>query len=45
MGDLQTRGAIVEGMDTEGHFTVVKAQVPLAQLGNYASSLRSFTQG
>src|SRR6476620_10683638 len=28
LGDIQQKRGIVEGMDTEGHFTVVKAQVP-----------------
>ncbi|MEI6184142.1 MAG: elongation factor G [Bacteroidota bacterium] len=45
MGDLQARRARVEGMDTEGHFTVVKAKVPLAEMHSYASTLRSLTQG
>ena len=45
MGDLQSRRAIVEGFDAEGHFTVIKAQVPHAEMYNYASALRSLTQG
>lgn len=45
IGDLQTRRAIVEGMDTEGHFSKVIARVPLAELHDYSSSLRSITQG
>ena len=45
MGDLQMRRGMVEGYDTEGHFTVVKAKVPNAEMFQYASSLRSFTQG
>ena len=45
IGDLQTRRAIVEGMDTEGHFTKVIAKVPLAEMHDYSSSLRSITQG
>jgi elongation factor G len=45
MGDLQARRAIVEGFDTEGHFTVIKAKVPQAEMHGYASSLRSLTQG
>jgi elongation factor G len=45
MGDLQTRRAMVEGIDSQGHFTVVKAKVPLAEMDGYASSLRSLTQG
>jgi elongation factor G len=45
MGDLQSRRAIVEGFDTEGHFTVVRAKVPHAEMHGYASTLRSLTQG
>ncbi len=45
IGDLQTRRAIVEGMDTEGHFTKVITKVPLAEMADYSSSLRSITQG
>ncbi|MCX6317157.1 MAG: elongation factor G [Bacteroidetes bacterium] len=45
MGDLQSRRAIVEGIDTEGHFQKVIAKVPLAEMDGYCSSLRSITQG
>ncbi|MDP4151630.1 MAG: elongation factor G [Bacteroidota bacterium] len=45
ISDLQTRRAIMEGMDTEGHFTKVIARVPLAEMYDYSSSLRSITQG
>jgi elongation factor G len=45
MGDLQTRIAIVEGMEAEGHFQKITAKVPLAQMHQYSSSLRSLTQG
>jgi len=45
IGDLQTRRAIVEGMDTQGHFTVITAKVPLAEMDDYSSSIRSITQG
>lgn len=45
MGDLQGRRAIVEGFDAEGHFTVIKAQVPHAEMFGYASVLRSLSQG
>ncbi|NML21575.1 elongation factor G [Pseudoflavitalea sp. G-6-1-2] len=45
IGDLQTRRAIVEGMDAEGHFTKVIANVPLSEMHDYSSSLRSITQG
>jgi len=45
MGDLQSRRAIVEGIDNEGNFQKVIAKVPLAEMDGYSSSLRSITQG
>ncbi|MBL7744582.1 MAG: elongation factor G [Chitinophagaceae bacterium] len=45
MGDLQSRRAIVEGIDSEGHFQKVVAKVPLVEMDGYSSSLRSITQG
>jgi elongation factor G len=45
MGDLQGRRAVVEGIDTQGHFQKVIAKVPLAEMDGYSSSLRSITQG
>ena len=45
MGDLQSRRAVVEGFDTEGHFNVIRAHVPHAEMFGYASALRSLTQG
>jgi len=45
MGDLQSRRAIVEGIDSEGHFQKIIARVPLAEMYGYSSSLRSITQG
>lgn len=45
IGDLQTRRAIMVGMDTEGHFTKVIARVPLSEMHDYSSTLRSFTHG
>lgn len=45
MGDLQTRRGIVEGMDSEAHFQKIIAKVPLAELYDFSSSLRSITQG
>ena len=45
MGDLQTRRAIVEGIDTESHFQKIIAKVPLSEMADYSSSLRSITQG
>lgn len=45
MSDLQTRMAIVEGMQAENHFQKITAKVPLAQMYQYSSSLRSLSQG
>jgi elongation factor G len=45
MGDLQSRRGIVEGMDIEGHFQKIIAKVPLAEMHDFSSSLRSITQG
>jgi elongation factor G len=45
MGDLQSRRGIVEGMDTEGHFQKIKAKVPLSEMYDFSSTLRSITQG
>ncbi len=45
MGDLQSRRAIVEGIDTDGHFQKIIARVPLAEMDGYCSALRSITQG
>jgi elongation factor G len=45
MGDLQTRRAMVEGIDNAGHFQKIIAKVPLAEMDGYSSSLRSLTQG
>ena len=45
MGDLQMRRGMVEGVDSEGHFTIIKALVPHAEMHQYASSLRGITQG
>ncbi len=45
MGDLQTRRAIIMGMDADGHYQKIKAHVPLKELYKYSSSLRALTQG
>jgi elongation factor G len=45
ISDLQSRRGVIEGMDTEGHFTRISARVPLAEMQDYSSSLRSITQG
>ena len=45
MGDLQTRRSIIMGMEREGHYQKIIARVPLAELHDYSSTLRSLTQG
>ncbi|HHM20537.1 MAG TPA: elongation factor G, partial [Bacteroidetes bacterium] len=45
MGDLQTRRAIIMGMDAEGHYQKILAKVPLAEMYQYSSTLRSISQG
>lgn len=45
MGELPGRRAIIEGIDTDGHYQKIKAKIPLAELGSYSSSLRAITQG
>jgi elongation factor G len=45
MGDLQTRRAMIMGMDADGHYQKVLARVPLAEMYQYSSTLRSLSQG
>jgi len=45
MGDLSSRRGKILGMEPDGPFQKVKAQVPLAELYKYSSDLRSMTQG
>jgi len=45
MSDLQTRRAMIMGVDTVGHYQKIIAHVPQAEMYMYSSSLRSITQG
>ncbi len=45
MGDLSSRRGHVQGMDAADEDTVIKAQVPMAELLTYGAQLRSITQG
>lgn len=45
MGDISSRRGKVTGMDPDGHFQIIHAEVPLAELWKYSSNLRSMTQG
>jgi elongation factor G len=45
MGDLNSRRGRVQGMETAGIGTVVRALVPLAEMLSYGMTLTSMTQG
>jgi elongation factor G len=45
MGDISSRRGKISGMDANGKMQIIKASVPLADLHNYATKLRSITQG
>ena len=45
IGDLNTRRARVQGMESLGGRSVVTAHVPMAEMLNYTSDLRSLTGG
>lgn len=45
MTDLQSRRALIQGMDSDNSVQKIKARVPLAELYRYSTKLRSITQG
>ena len=45
LGDLNTRRARVQGMETEKGRSIVSAQVPMAEMLRYTTQLRSITGG
>jgi elongation factor G len=45
MGDLNTRRARVQGMDSEKGRSIITVQVPLAEMQRYTTDLRSMTGG
>ena len=46
MGDLSSRRGMMQGMeDIARHGKVIKAEVPLAEMFGYSTTLRSLTQG
>ena len=45
MGDLSSRRGKILGMDAEGTFQVVRAEVPQMELYHYSTNLRSLTGG
>ncbi len=45
VGDLSSRRGMIQGMDDVPGLKVIKAEVPLAEMFGYSTSLRSATQG
>jgi len=45
MGDLSSRRGRISGSEARGPSVVIKAQVPFAEMLNYATTLTSLTQG
>ena len=43
MGDLSSRRGKPQGMEAQGHYQVIKATVPMAEMLDYASALKSMT--
>ena len=45
MGDLSARRGHILGVDIDGHFEVVRAQLPQKELYHYSTIVRSLTSG
>ncbi|MCB0036777.1 MAG: elongation factor G [Anaerolineales bacterium] len=45
LGDMNSRRARVQGMDTVGNKSIIKTEVPLAEMQSYSADLRSMTGG
>ena len=45
MTELQSRRAIIQGIETEAHYQILKCTIPSAELTDFSSQLRSLTQG
>jgi elongation factor G len=45
MGDLSSRRGRIQGMDNKGGNTIVRAEVPMAEMLSYGPDLTSMTQG
>jgi len=45
MGDISGRRGRIQGMETRGSSTAIKAQMPMAELLDFATALTSLTQG
>ena len=45
MTNLQTRRAVIAGIDNKNSYHIIRAKVPLAEITHYSSALKSITQG
>jgi elongation factor G len=45
MGDLNSRRGRIQGMDNKGGNTIVRAEVPMAEMLTYGVDLTAMTQG
>jgi len=45
LGDLSSRRGRILGVDSDGHFQVIRATVPYKQLYHYSTVIRSLTSG
>merc|ERR1712190_206137 len=45
IGDLNSRRGIIDNLSTRGNLQVIQANVPLATMFSYISSLRSLSKG
>ena len=45
MGDLNRRRGIIQGMEDVGGVKAIKAEVPLAEMFGYSTTVRSLSQG
>jgi elongation factor G len=45
MGDISSRRGKIQGMEGQGKYQIIRAQVPAAELHKYATILRSKTGG
>ena len=45
MTELQSRRAIIQGIENEAHYQILKCAIPSVELTDFSSQLRSLTQG
>ncbi|SDS33977.1 translation elongation factor 2 (EF-2/EF-G) [Formosa sp. Hel1_31_208] len=45
MTELQSRRAIIKGIETEAHYQILKCTIPSTELSDFSTQLRSITQG